>query len=490
MTLPTVQEVLADPVRVARARRLATPDGYAEERLGMKLHPAQAAVLRDVFRPGSRVVFRCSNEVGKTRRVLAAAILYSVEILGCTAVSTAGVARQIKDQLIPALKSYAHLYPRDTWEFQEMGIKRFDAKTKTWTDAYHGFTARDEHNFQGYHADEGKPLFIALDESQGIAPEIFDAAEDRCNPTYFLACGSPGDPAGRFYDMETSRSKHYTHHRLTRFQCLKKDGWWNDEAAILRMIEKHGRDNPFIQSTVFGEFSSHVEDALLSLAEYDRCVENAPQWSGSHRHLFCDFAAGRDKNVLARGLGNQLEIVRKWTDRDTMSAVGQFLALFVEQRKRYNFAGDEISGDSDGLGLPMVQRMHELDWLINEFHGGSAPRFDDRYLNAITEAWGEMARRIKACEVILPNDADFKAQILGRKCRHNSNGKLQLESKEEMKKRGLDSPDEADAVCCAAMPAPRMRSVSLVPSGPSKVFEDWSGQRQYEEGAGERRYFS
>lgn len=487
----TFEEAIGDKALIQRAKALATPDGYAEVRLGMKLHPKQAAVLRDVFKPGSRVVFRCGNEVGKTRKVLAASILYAIEVLGAMCVSTAGVARQIKDQLIPALKAHAHLFPSSTWEFQEMGIKRYDMKSRTWLDFYTGFTARDDNYFQGFHADADRPLFVALDEAQGIEAGIFDSAEDRCNPTYFLATGSPSDPAGRFYEMETSRAKHYAHHKLTRMECLKSQGWWNEDEAVQRMIEKHGQDNPFIQSAVFGEFSSHVENALVSLAEFDRCLENAPVWAGRHRHMFCDFAAGRDKNVLARALGNKIEILRKWTERDTMSAVGNFLALFADNRRQFNFTAEEISGDADGLGLPMLQRLWELDWRIHEFHGGAAARFDDRYFNAISEAWGEMARRIKACEVLLPDDPDFKAQMLGRKIRHNSNGKLQLESKEDMKKRGLDSPDEADAVCCAAMPAPITKSFNLIPANPVKAFEDWSGQNQQEqESGGERRYFS
>ena len=52
------------------ARYLADPAEYARVRLGMKLHPTQAAVLRALFQPKSRVVFGCGNEVGKTRRVV------------------------------------------------------------------------------------------------------------------------------------------------------------------------------------------------------------------------------------------------------------------------------------------------------------------------------------------------------------------------------------------------------------------------------------
>ena len=77
--------------------KLARPHTYAEERLGMKLHPNQSAVLKDLFplkengqSKQSRVSFLCSNEVGKTSRVGCAAILFALEIKRAQVISTAG----------------------------------------------------------------------------------------------------------------------------------------------------------------------------------------------------------------------------------------------------------------------------------------------------------------------------------------------------------------------------------------------------------------
>ncbi len=436
------------------AKRITTPDGYAEVRLGMKLHPTQAAVLRALFpRQGkSRVVFRCANEVGKTRRVVTAAVLYAVEILGAQVVSTAGVFRQVAEQLIPSLKSYSHLFPSDKWTFLDKSIKRYFPKGKVWKDVYIGFSAKDDNYFQGFHRDEGMPLVIIIDESQGVVREIFGSAEDRCNPDFFLACGSPGDPSGAFYDMETSLAAHYQHFRLNRLEVTTDKGWWLDRADIDRIIAKYGADNPFVRSTVFGEFSDIVENALLSLGEYDACMDNPPQQKPGDKHVFCDFAAGRDKNVCAVRVGNRVWIEKKWTDRNTMSAVGEFIMIFNKLKREHGIEAHEISGDADGLGLPMVQRIQEVGWAINEFHGGASPRFDDNYRNAVTEAWVEGAHKIIRREVILPKDEDFKGQVLGRKSKPNSSGKLELQQKKDLDK----SPDEADAVLGAMMPAPQL----------------------------------
>lgn len=459
----TLDQAMSDKGLQAKARRLATPDGYAEERLGMKLHPKQAAVLRDVFsRDGSRVVNRCANEVGKTRRVLTAAILYAIEIRGAVSVSTAGVWRQIEGQLIPSLKGYAHLFNPDRWAFLDTGIKRINPKNKLWEWAYTGVSTKDEHYFQGYHKDADRPLFIAIDECQGVAGSICNAAEDRCNPTWFLATGSPGSPEGAFYEMETSKARHYTHHHITRMECLEEDGWWLKRADIQRLVEKHGKDNPFVLSTVFGEFSTIVENALISLTEYDRCLNDPPAFKDGKKHGACDFAAGRDKNVFAYRRGNRVEIKKAWLERDTMSAVGQFIVEFSRLRTSDALSPEEISADADGLGLPMFHRIREQDWPIYEFHGNAAERFGLGYRNEITEAYGEAAKKIKAKEIILPDDPDLKAQFIGRKCRWNSSGQLEVEKKEDYKKRAGASPDEADAVVMAMMPPHESRSFNLI----------------------------
>lgn len=473
-----------------KAQALATPCGYARERLGMKLHPKQEAVLNDLFsKNGSRVVNRCSNEVGKTRKVLCAAILYAIEIKEAVAVSTAGTFRQVEGQLLPALSSYAHLFDPNKWEFQKTGIKRYDAKNRVWIDAYSGISTDNEHYFQGYHKDEGRPLFIAIDEAQGVKKEICRAAEDRCNPTWFLMTGSPGDPAGSFYEAETSQAKHYSHHKLTRFECLSEDGWWLERGDIQRLIDKHGETNPFVQSTVYGNFSESVEGAMISLGEYDHCVEHPPQWISGKRHGACDFAAGRDKNVYTLRLGNKVVLRKKWVERNTMTAVGQFLSMFVEDRNKWGLLPEEVSGDADGLGLPMVHRIWELDWHINEFHGGGEERFGNGYRNKISEAWGEGIKKIKQGEVILPDDPDMKAQILGRKGKPNSSGQLEIEKKEDYKKRCGDSPDEADGFFMALMPAPSSGPVNLVKMVPEMNTQvDWSGE--YKEDTGQRTYFS
>lgn len=433
--------------------RLALPGHYAKERIGMTPHPVQSAVLAALFKPKSRVSFRCGNEVGKTSVVATAAILYAIEMLNAMVVSTSGSWRQITEQLIPNLKRQAHLFPE--WQFNS------DSINVGGINRYVGLSTTSEATFQGFHSAPGVPLLMIVDEAAAVPQTIFNAAEERCNPDYLLVMGSPLDPVGTFYDMETRLAKFYTHFKLSQPDCAKSKGYWLDDATIANKIEKYGRDHPLVLSSVFGEFSSVVENALLSLRDFENCLNNAPRFEPGERHAFVDVAGGGDKNVYAVRNGNKVQIVKKWRDVSEMATVGEIIALSKKLNKEMGLMPNEVSIDAGGGGKPMADRLRETGFECNRFYGQSAVRFDDEYANAIAEAWGVGAARIRKADIIIPNDEDFRMQVLTRTLKRQSAGKFLLESKEDLKKRGLPSPDEADAVFGCMMPAPLAKSVQF-----------------------------
>ena len=204
---------LALPLTAEQTEQLATfesPALYSERELRQKLHPKQAAVLEDLFsRRGSRVAWRCSNEVGKTSRVASTAVLYALDVLDVhhCHFSTAGVwMAGSRATRAAQLKKHSHRFPK--WTFNESDI------TINGQKRYVGFSTRDEGFAQGFHRDDGRPLVAIIDEAAAVRDVIFDGIEDRCNPDHLLIMGSPLDPSGRFYDIETKLSRFYTHHHL------------------------------------------------------------------------------------------------------------------------------------------------------------------------------------------------------------------------------------------------------------------------------------
>jgi hypothetical protein len=441
--LLSLRECLMDPTTLTDqeilAAVMAMPDGYAKLRLKMDLHPIHTEVLNALFsKEDMRISFRAGNNTGKTSSVVATAILYGIEIRNCLVVATSGVYRQITGQMIPAIKRYSHLFPG--WEFLENcitinGVKKFIA-----------FSNADEGAAQGWHSQPGQPLLVILDEAGSIGPGLYLAIE-RCHPTYMLVTGSPLDPAGMFYDIETKPeiSKDYQHFLLPATECTISKGYWIKDENLEDMIGRWGKDSPLVLSSIYAQFSKSSENSIISFSALDKCLNaNIPFMPGD-RQVGIDLAAGRDENVLMYRCGNMVKIIKAWHNKDTMAAVGECIIELNKLKESVGLKANEVYVDSDGLGLPCAQRMCELGWHINMFHGGSSPS-DKSYKNKIAECWIEGAKRIVNCNIILPNDPELKSQLLNRKQKINSSGTLQLESKEDAAKRGISSPDRGDAL--------------------------------------------
>jgi hypothetical protein len=118
----------------------------------------------------------------------------------------------------------------------------------------------------------------------------------------------------------------------------------------------------------------------------------------------------------------------------------------------------------------------EAGWPIIHFHGNSKPLINLEYANRISEVWSEQTGGIRRQEWLIGKagasapDEELKAQVINRKAGRNSKGLLCIESKEEMKARGVDSPDRADALLGAMAPAPLMKSINLTDAHVQRTF--------------------
>jgi hypothetical protein len=203
-----------------------------------------------------------------------------------------------------------------------------------------------------------------------------------------------------------------------------------------------------VRSSIYAEFAVDSENSICSLASLDRCYNNPPVEELTQRRCGLDFAAGNAENCIAVCHGNKVSIIKAWKEKDTMTAAQQFVVELNKLKMSIGLQPAEVYGDASGLGLPIIHRLKELGWNINLFYGQEKAK-DESYRNMITECWLEGIKKIQNCQIILPNDTELKGQILARKQRLNSSGKMELESKQDMAARGVASPDRADAVFMA-----------------------------------------
>ena len=101
------------------------------------------------------------------------------------------------------------------------------------------------------------------------------------------------------------------------------------------------------------------------------------------------------------------------------------------------------------MGTPMCDMLADAGWSINRFDFGGKASRSDVYYNKGAEIWGKLARQIEKGEIVLINDPTLISQLTTRKIIYDRKGRAQLEPKEDMRARGLKSPDRADAVAGA-----------------------------------------
>lgn len=449
---------------VDEAEIIGTPDGFASAVLGMELYPQQRKVLRALAPAGSAVSFRSCNEGGKTKRVICPVILWHLATFPKGhIISTSGSYRQIKDQLLPALHTYSTRFPR--WNF--LHTPRIE--TESINCFWEGFSTNDAGKFEGHHEDIDAPLLIIVDEAKTVKDDIFEAIE-RCKPTRLLLASSPGYAEGEFYRSQTTRAKFYQ----TFVQRAKDCPHWK-ESDIAKLREKWGAEHPLFKSMVIADFMESVADAVIDLkALEDLLASPPPEKRGGDRKAFCDFAWGGDgdENVLALRNGNVVTIEEAFLAGDLHAICGRFISAFVRLGFKAEDAPGCIEGDNGGGGKLIIDQLWKMGWRIHRVNNQEAPRFDDHYASIAAEMWYDGAKQIVRREIILPDDDDLRAQMLDRKRVPHSKGKLAIESKPDMKKRNVPSPDRADAVFGCMTPVRRLESFSLGSKGARGSFTE------------------
>jgi hypothetical protein len=412
----------------AQFELLATCPGFIRGALRLESYPWAEAIFHDLDRRGAAVAVKACNGAGKTERVAAPVALWHASVFPKSlTIATAGVFRQVKEQLFPAIRSHAHKFRG--WTFNECEVITHNGSRIL------GFSTDEPGKFEGWHADN---LLVVADEAKSIPDSIFEAVE-RCQPTRLLLLSSPGGRSGFFYSAFNERRKFFRQHTVTAADCPHISPAW-----VTEQIEKYGPDHPLVRSMIYAEFMDLGGDsAVIPLTFVERCLQTPPQFSDTGEvQAFCDFAAGGDENVLAVRRGNRVELVACWREPDTMKAVGQFII----HSKAQKLEAHQIMGDEGGLGIAVCDRLAESGWDIVRVNNGSPASKPDAYTNLAAETWFEGRTLIEKQQVILPNDPALIAQLTSRLGWPDSRGRLQLEPKSALRARGLPSPDRADAV--------------------------------------------
>jgi hypothetical protein len=137
--------------------------------------------------------------------------------------------------------------------------------------------------------------------------------------------------------------------------------------------------------------------------------------------------------------GRKLDVLSKFRGLDTV----QLATRVIEEIQKHDPDLTVIDGDGIGAGVIDTLRDRGFGKRLHEFHGGATPDDTKQYFNKRAEAWGLLREALKE-GIEIPDDPEMETDLTGIQYGFSSKQQIQLERKEDMKKRGLSSPDLGD----------------------------------------------
>lgn len=355
---------------------------------------------------------------------------------------------------------------------QLRGRINLDAEWYMGADELVGFGRKpadyDQSAFQGIHALN---VLILIDEAGGVPKTIFDAADTMAtnNRARVVAIGNPDDPASHFAKICQPGSGWNVIH-ISAFDTPAYTGEDVPDELLEYLVSKEwveerkkrwGEGSPIYQSKVLGEFPEVTDDTVLSPKQIQlaqtREIEVDKYDHGQGGLDVARFGSG--ETALYRAWGGKIRKVKTWHKMDTMQTANM-LALIVTP-----WAGRvRINVDTVGVGGGVYDRGRELQMPVQDFNAAEKALDPERFINRRAEAWWHLRELAEREELDLPPDGDddeLVAQLGSVKWKISSGGRIQIESKEDMLKRGMPSPDRADAAVMAAYKTSRIVSFSI-----------------------------
>ena len=451
------------------------PVAWVRDVLGKDPWSKQEEILESV-RDNKRTTVRSCHAAGKT----AVAAMTALHFLFCypnsIVITTAPSWPQVKNLLWREIRS-AHSENkrrRPPGLGGECHLTGLEVGTNWYAI---GLSTNESERFQGFHAEH---ILLIVDEASGVDQIIFNAAEGFLTSpgTRVLLIGNPTQLAGEFYQSFRSPLYHKIH--ISAFDSPNVTGEADRPYLVTaEWIEEHrimwGEGSPLWFSRVLGDFPDQAEDALIPLGWIEAATEREPD--DGPCILGVDVARqGSDSSVIAVRRGGSVVNLLKTRKQDTMSVTG-----WVIDTARAEGAA-EIRVDADGLGAGVFDRLKEQKFPAVEMHGGAKARDDEHFANARAEWYWGLRERMdpgQGATIALPKDDNLLGQLTAMKVQYTSRGQVKIESKDDMRRRGLPSPDEADAVvyAMAGLRQPRSTLVNAKPAGKVVVPETVSGMQ-------------
>ena len=361
-------------------------------------------------------------------------------------------------RLMPA-KWLTELVERDL----KKGTRYWSVEGRLWSsenpDAYAGV-----HNYDG--------VMVIFDEASGIDDAIWAVTSgfftENTPNRFWLAFSNPRRNSGYFYECFHAKREFWGTQVV---DARTVEG--TDKQVYQQIIDEYGPDSSQAHVEVYGEFPNASDDQFISAQTVDDAMKR-PRYKDQSAPIVLGVDPARfgaDATVIAVRQGRDIIDIKRYRGDDTMTVVGHIIEAIEE------YSPAMVVIDEGGVGGGVVDRLKEQRYKIRGVNFGNKSKNPLMYGNKRAEMWGSMREWLKSASI--PSDRMLKSDLISPMMKPDSKGTIFLESKKDMRARGLASPDAADAICVTfAFPMAHRETVDKSPRrgySASGVATSWMG---------------
>ena len=419
------------------------PVKFVKEVLGATPLPYQAEFL-DALAGGERKMsVRSGHGTGKSTTASWAMLWYVLLRFPNKVVVTAPTSGQLFDALFAELKRWINELPPQLKPMLTVKSDRVELTAAPSEAFISARTSRAEtpEALAGVHSEN---VLLVIDEASGVPEKVFEAAAGSMSghAATTILLSNPTRSSGTFYESQTRLAGSYW---TRRWSCV--DSPLVSDEFVDEMRLRDGEDSNAFRIRVLGEFPLADDDTIIPFHLIESATQRDIEVDEQSQAIWgLDVARfGSDKTALAKRKGNVITEVSSWQGLDLMQTVGRVKAEYdglpLSLRPR------EILVDVIGMGGGVVDRLRELGLPVRGVNVAESPSMGDTYINLRAELWFKMRGWLEQRSSKLPKNEQLIAELASIRYSFVSSGKMKAESKDDMRKRGLPSPDLADAVC-------------------------------------------
>lgn len=467
------EQVIVTPKEQAVYEAVVDPGVFIELFLHRILWSKQLEICYSILNNRITVVKACHGS-GKT---FVSALLalwwlarYPRSLVITTAPTDLQVRKQLWGEIHAGISQSALAYPKPNQTELKLNEKRYAIGFATSvTDNNEGV------KFQGFHEDN---TLIIVDEAPGIHPGIWKAiAGIRAGGnTRVLALGNPTIASGKFYEFFADERGGANCITISAFDTpnlrglniddllameeagsaeLDKTPFTGGEAGggltsrrwVVDMYHEWGPQNPLYQARVLGEFPVQSDSSLISLTWLEHAKDRTATTEGDI-YIGLDVAGpGEDETCLVIRKGANILLIKAWPTADPRTEI------LLETRK-YKGKIVLFNVDVAGIGYYLYLALKdEFGDCVQPIGVGEASENPERYANLKAELYWNLREVLESEVVTGMTDDKAIGQLAGIRWKITIKDQIAIEKKEDARKRGVKSPDRAEAVMlCFAKP--------------------------------------